>query len=148
MKEIIFNRPFAAGTETRYINEAIQSGLTAGNHQFSKRCNLFFKQKYGFTQNLLTTSCTDALEMAALLLEIKEGDEIIIPSFTFSSTANAFILKGAKIVFADSYPNNPNINPALLEELITPKTRAIVVVHYAGIACDMEAILTIAKNTS
>jgi len=146
MKEILFNRPFAAGTETMYINEAIQSGLTAGNHQFSKRCNLYFKQKYGFIQNLLTTSCTDALEMAALLLEIKEGDEVIIPSYTFSSTANAFILKGAHIVFADSYPTNPNINATTIEALITPKTKAIVVVHYAGLACDMDVILAIAKK--
>lgn len=146
MKEILFNKPYSTGTETIYINQAIQSGLTSGNHHFSKQCNKFFKEKYHFKQNLLTTSCTDALEMTALLLEIKEGDEIIIPSYTFSSTANAFILKGAHIVFADSYSNNPNINPAAIEELITPKTKAIVVVHYAGIACDMDIILAIAKK--
>ncbi len=146
MKEILFNKPQIVGKELSYINQAIQSGSTSGNHQFTKKCNLFFKQKYQFTQNLLTTSCTDALEMAALLLEIKEGDEIIIPSYTFSSTANAFILKGANIVFADSYPNNPNINADTIEALITPKTKAIVVVHYAGLACDMDAILSIAKK--
>lgn len=146
MKEILFNKPYIVGTETNYINQAIQSGLTSGNHQFSKKCSQFFGQKYQFNHNLLTTSCTDALEMTALLLKIKEGDEIIIPSYTFSSTANAFILKGAHIVFADSYSDNPNINPAAIEKLITPKTKAIVVVHYAGIACDMDTILAIAKK--
>jgi len=146
MKEILFNKPHIVGNEISYINEAIQSGLTSGNHQFTKRCNLFFKQKYQFKQNLLTTSCTDALEMAALLLEIKEGDEIIIPSYTFSSTANAFILKGANIVFADSYTKNPNIDVKTIEALITPKTKAIVVVHYAGIACDMDKIKQIANQ--
>jgi len=146
MKEILFNQPYIVGTETNYINKAIQSGSTSGNHHFTKQCNLFFKEKYHFKQNLLTTSCTDALEMAALLLEIKKGDEIIIPSYTFSSTANAFILKGAHIVFADSYSNNPNINADTIEVLITPKTKAIVVVHYAGLACNMNKLKEIANK--
>lgn len=146
MKEILFNKPHRVGTETSYINEVIQSGLTSGNHQFSKRCSHFFRQKYDFEQNLLTTSCTDALEMTALLLDIKQGDEIIIPSYTFSSTANAFILKGAHIIFADSCANNPNINASSIEALISSKTKAIVVVHYAGIACDMDKIRKIANQ--
>lgn len=146
MSEISFNKPFITGNETTYINEAITAGLTCGNHTYTKLCQQFFDQKYGFKQNWLTTSCTDALEMTALLLEIKAGDEVIIPSYTFSSTANAFILKGAKVVFADSYTTNPNINPASIEELITPKTKAIVVVHYAGIACDMDKIISIANR--
>ncbi len=118
----------------------------SGNGAYTQKCHRFFEDKYGFQKVLLTTSCTAALEMAALLMEIKEGDEIIVPSFTFVSTANAFVLRGANIVFADSSSRNPNIDVSRLETLITPKTRAIVVVHYAGVACDMEALVELAHK--
>jgi dTDP-4-amino-4,6-dideoxygalactose transaminase len=108
----------------------------------------FFEQRYGFGKCLLTSSCTDALEMAAILLDIQPGDEVIMPSYTFVSTANAFVLRGAKIVFADSGPDHPNIDATQLESLITPKTKAIVVVHYAGMACDMAAIMDSPKGCS
>ncbi len=145
---IPFNKPFLTGKETAYIEQAVNSGKISGNGDFTKKCHKFFEQTYNFKKCLLTTSCTDALEMAALLINIKEGDEVIMPSFTFVSTANAFVLRGAHIVFADSYPENPNIDPSQLEALITPKTRAIVVVHYAGIACDMDYIMKLAKQHS
>jgi len=146
--KIPFNRPFLTGKETTYIEQAVNSGKISGNGEFTKRCHQFFEQKYGFKKCLLTTSCTDALEMAAILIDIKAGDEVILPSFTFVSSANAFILRGATIVFADSYQDNPNLDPSLLENLITSKTRAIVVVHYAGIACDMDVIMEIAERHS
>jgi len=146
--KIPFNKPFLTGKETQYIEQAVNSGKISGNGAFTKECHRFFEQRYGFKKCLLTTSCTDALEMAAILIDIKLGDEIIIPSFTFVSSANAFVLRGAKIVFADSSIENPNIDPAQLERLITPKTKAIVVVHYAGIACDMDSIMEIANRNS
>ena len=144
--KIPFNKPFLTGKETYYIEQAVTAGKISGNGEFTKRCHNFFEQKYGFKKCLLTTSCTDALEMAAILIEIKPGDEVIIPSFTFVSTANAFILRGAKIVFVDCCADNPNLDPSQLEELITSKTKAIVVVHYAGIACDMDLIMGIAEK--
>jgi len=144
--KIPFNKPFLTGKETYYIEQAVTAGKISGNGEFTKRCHNFFEQKYGFKKCLLTTSCTDALEMAAILIEIKPGDEVIIPSFTFVSTANAFILRGAKIVFVDCCTDNPNLDPSQLEELITSKTKAIVVVHYAGIACDMDLIMGIAEK--
>lgn len=144
--KIPFNKPFLTGKETYYIEQAVTAGKISGNGEFTKRCHNFFEQKYGFKKSLLTTSCTDALEMAAILIEIKPGDEVIIPSFTFVSTANAFILRGAKIVFVDCCTDNPNLDPSQLEELITSKTKAIVVVHYAGIACDMDLIMGIAEK--
>src|SRR5690606_35795229 len=113
---------------------------------FTKKCHEFFEERFGFNKALLTTSCTDALEMAAILLNITEGDEVILPSFTFVSTANAFALRGAKLVFIDSCDDNPNLNPDLIEELITPRTKAIVVVHYAGVACDMDKITSVANQ--
>ncbi len=143
---IPFNKPFSTGKEIKYIREALQSGKISGDGNFTKKCNALFKEKFGFENVLLTTSCTDALEMAAILLDIKEGDEVIMPSFTFVSTANAFVLRGAKIVFADSNLHNPNIDAFQLENLITDKTKAIVVVHYSGIACDMDKILEIADK--
>jgi dTDP-4-amino-4,6-dideoxygalactose transaminase len=143
---IPFNKPYLTGKEAHYLYEAVSSGKISGNGLFTKRCHQFFEQRYGFHKTLLTTSCTDALEMAALLLRIQQGDEIIMPSYTFVSTANAFVLRGAKIIFADSYPNNPNIDPTQIEALITPKTKAIVVVHYAGIACDMDAIMRLSRQ--
>jgi len=143
---ISFNKPFFTGNETNYIQQAVASMKISGDGMFTKKCHSFFENKYGFKKALLTTSCSDALEMCALLIDTKEGDEIIIPSFTFVSTANAFVLRGAKIVFADSENQTPNINVAELEKLITPKTKSIVCVHYAGIACDMDALLNLCEK--
>jgi dTDP-4-amino-4,6-dideoxygalactose transaminase len=146
MIEIPFNKPYLSGEELIYISESISSGKISGDGIFSKKCQLFFENKYGFGKSLLTTSCTDALEMSAILLNIMPGDEVIVPSFTFVTTASAFVLRGAKIVFVDSQKNNPNINVSQIEALITKKTKAIVVVHYAGVACDMDPILALAKK--
>lgn len=143
---IPFNKPFIIGKEIEYIKEAVASGKISGDGMFTKKCHQFFESRYGFKKCLLTTSCTDALEMAAILCNIEPGDEVIAPSYTFVSTVNAFVLRGAKIIFADSEINNPNINISDIEKLITPKTKAIVVVHYAGIACDMDAVSEIAKK--
>jgi dTDP-4-amino-4,6-dideoxygalactose transaminase len=141
---IPFNKPYLTGAETRYIAQAVKSGKISGNGMFTQKCHKFFKEQFGFTKCLLTTSCTDALEMAAILLNIGPNDEVIMPSYTFVSTANAFVLRGAKIVFADSRPDHPGINEDKIEELITPKTKAIVPVHYGGIACNMDKIMDIA----
>ena len=143
---INFNKPYFTGKETEYIQQAVQSGKISGDGMFTKKCHQFFESKYGFKKCLLTTSCTDALEMAAILIDIQEGDEVIMPSFTFVSTANAFVLRGANIIFADSYFDNPNIDADAIEQLITPKTKAIVVVHYAGMACDMDKIIELANK--
>ena len=143
---IPFNKPFLTGKETTYIKEAVESGKISGDGIFTKRCHEFFESKYGFKKVLLTSSCTDALEMAALLLRTEPGDEIIAPSYTFVSTVNAFVLRGAKIVFADSSAESPNIDVTKIESLITPKTKAILPVHYAGIACDMDVIMDIANR--
>lgn len=143
---IPFNRPCISGNESKYITEVLRNRKLCGNGEFTKKCQAFFEQKYGFQKAILTTSCTDALEMCAMLADIKPGDEIIIPSYTFVSTALAFVREGAKIVFADSYADNPNIDHTKIEALITPKTKAIVPVHYAGIACEMESIMDIAKR--
>lgn len=143
---IPFNKPFLTGNETKYIEEAVRSGKISGNGDFTKKCQDFFESNYGFKKALLTTSCTDALEMCAMLANIGVDDEVIVPSYTFVSSAVAFVRQGAKIVFADSYTDNPNIDPSKLEELITTKTKAIVVVHYAGIACDMDAIMDLANK--
>ena len=144
--KIPFNKPFLTGNETKYIEEAVYSMKISGDGMFTKKCHTFFEEKYGFLKCLLTTSCTDALEMAAILIDIQAGDEVIMPSYTFVSTANAFVLRGAKIVFADSLPNHPNIDVSKIEALITPKTRAIVPVHYGGVACDMDEIMALAKK--
>ncbi|MEM8888917.1 MAG: dTDP-4-amino-4,6-dideoxygalactose transaminase [Bacteroidota bacterium] len=143
---IPFNKPYLTGKETTYITEAVYSGKISGNGFFTKKCHDFFHQRYGFKNCLLTNSCTDALEMTALLLDIEAGDEIIMPSYTFVSTANAFMLRGAKIVFADSQADHPNVDADKLESLITDKTKAIVVVHYAGMACDMDKIMGLAEK--
>lgn len=143
---IPFNKPFIIGNELKYIEEAVQSGKISGDGLFTKKCQQFFEEKYNFPKVLLTTSCTDALEMAAILCDIKEGDEVIVPSYTFVSSANAFALRGAKIVFVDSYADNPNIAPKEIEKHITSKTKVIVPVHYAGVACDMEAIMSLAEK--
>lgn len=144
--KIPFNKPFIIGNELKYIEEAVNSGKISGDGKFSKKCHSFFTERYGFKKVFLTTSCTDALEMSAILADIQPGDEVIIPSFTFVSTANAFALRGAKIVFADSGNLTPNIDAEKIEELITPKTKAVIVVHYAGIACNMEAIKKTAEK--
>ncbi len=145
---IPFNKPYLAGRELDYIAEAVASGWTAGNKTFTKKCHQWFEQRYGFPGCLLTTSCTDALEMAALLLDIQPGDEVILPAYTFVSTANAFALRGATLVFADSSPHHPNIDPDQLESLITDRTKAIVLVHYGGVACDMGRILELTNRYS
>ncbi len=143
---IPFNKPYLSGNELNYIQESVQSGKISGDGLFTKKCNDFFENKYGFKKVLLTTSCTHALEMAAILINIKKGDEVIMPSYTFVSTANAFVLRGAKIVFADSSFENPNMDVTKIESLITSRTKAIVPVHYAGIACDMDSIMELAKK--
>ena len=143
---IPFNKPFLTGKETHYIYEAVNSGKISGNGIFTKKCQQWFEEQYGFKKVLLTTSCTDALEMAAILANIQPGDEIIVPSYTFVSTAIAFVRQGATIIFADSYSNNPNIDADKIETLITPKTKAIVPVHYAGVACDMDKIMELASK--
>jgi dTDP-4-amino-4,6-dideoxygalactose transaminase len=143
---IPFNKPFLTGKETQYITDAVQSGKISGNGKYTQLVHSFFEQRYGFKKCLLTTSCTDALEMAALLVDIQPGDEVILPSYTFVSTANAFVLRGAQLVFADSLPDHPNMDTSKLEALITSKTKAIVPVHYAGDACDMETIMQLAAK--
>lgn len=143
---ITFNKPYLSGKELHYIQEAVASMKISGDGTFTKKCHQFFESKYGFKKVLLTTSCTDALEMAAILIDTKAGDEIIIPSYTFVSTANAFVLRGAKIVFTDSAAENPNMDVTAIEKLITPQTKAIVVVHYAGIACDMDKVMDLANK--
>lgn len=143
---IPFNKPYLAGKETDYIQDAVSTGKISGNGKYTKLCQDFFENKYGFKKCLLTTSCTDALEMCAILANIEKDDEVIVPSYTFVSTALAFVRQGAKIIFADSNSNNPNIDVDKLESLVTPRTKAIVPVHYAGIACDLEAILNLANK--
>jgi dTDP-4-amino-4,6-dideoxygalactose transaminase len=143
---IPFNKPYLTGKENDYIYEAVMSGKISGDGVFTRRCHQFFEQRFGFKKCLLTTSCTDALEMAALLINIQPGDEVIMPSYTFVSTANAFVLRGAKIVFADSRPDHPGMDESKVEALITPRTRAIVPVHYAGVACDMDVLMALAHK--
>ncbi|MBP5260412.1 MAG: dTDP-4-amino-4,6-dideoxygalactose transaminase, partial [Paludibacteraceae bacterium] len=143
---IPFNKPYLTGKETHYMYQAVQKGKLSGNGDFTKQCQRFFEEKYGFKKCLLTTSCTDALEMAAILCDLKPGDEVIVPSYTFVSSALAFVRAGAKIVFADSMQRNPNIDANLIESLITPRTKVIVPVHYAGVACDMDAIMAVAER--
>ena len=144
--KISFNKPYLSGDEASYIAEAVQSGKISGDGIFTKKCHSFFEDKYGFKKVLLTTSCTDALEMAAMLIDVQPGDEVIVPSFTFVSTANAFVLRGAKIVFVDSCQDQPNMDADKIEALITSKTKAIVPMHYAGFACDMNKIMAIANK--
>jgi len=134
------------GRETDYIRQAVESGKLSGNGEFTHRCQDFFQQRYGFRKCLLTTSCTDALEMAAILTGVGPGDEVIVPSYTFVSSALAFVRTGATIVFADSCADQPNIDAEKLEALITPRTKVIVPVHYAGCACDMDRIMAIAEK--
>lgn len=134
------------GKETEYIRQAVAGGKISGNGEFTKLCQSFFEERYGFRKCLLTTSCTDALEMAAILSGVGPGDEVIVPSYTFVSSALAFVRQGATIVFADSGAEEPNIDAQKIESLITPRTKVLVVVHYAGAACDMDAIMAIADR--
>jgi len=142
---IPFNKPFISGDEQIYMAQALANRKLSGDGAFTKKCHAWFENRYQIKKALLTTSCTDALEMCAILLDIKPGDEVIVPSYTFVSTANAFVLRGATLKFADSLPNHPNIDPDEIARLISSRTRAIVVVHYAGIACDMDRILALAS---
>lgn len=144
--KIPYNKPFMSGQELTYIKQAVESGKISGDGMFSKKCHAFFEERYGFKKALLTTSCTDALEMAAILLNIEVGDEVIMPSYTFVSTANPFVLRGANIKFVDSLPNHPNMDVSKVEALITSKTKAIICVHYAGMACDMDALMAICEK--
>lgn len=143
---IPFNKPFIAGRELEYIAEAVGAGKLSGNGGFTKRCQGWFAERYGFGKCLLTTSCTDALEMAAMLCGVGPGDEVIMPSYTFVSTALAFVRQGAKVVFVDSGERHPNLDAGKVEELVTERTKVIVPVHYAGCACDIDAIMDIARR--
>lgn len=146
MNTIPFNKPHLTGKEAHYMYQAVYNGKLSGNGEFTKKCQRFFEERYGFKKCLLTTSGTDALEMCAMLCDLKPGDEVIIPSYTFVSTALAFLREGAKVVFADSMKRNPNLDAEVLESLITSRTKVIVPVHYAGVACDMDAIMSVAKK--
>ncbi len=143
-----FNKPYITGKEIQYILEAVQREKISGNGYYTQQCQNFLKRRYNVKKALLTSSCTDALEMAALLINAGPEDEIIMPSYTFVSTANAFALRGATIVFADSSAESPNIDVEKLESLITKRTKAIVVVHYAGFSCDLDKVLDIARKHS
>ena len=144
--KIPFNKPPYTGNEEKYVIESMKSSKISGDGEFTKKCHKWFEEKLNCKKALLTTSCTHALEMAAILLDIKEGDEVIMPSYTFVSTANAFVLRGAKIVFVDIRPDTMNIDETKIEEAITSKTKVIVPVHYAGVACEMDTIMDIAKR--
>jgi dTDP-4-amino-4,6-dideoxygalactose transaminase len=143
---IPFNRPYLTGNEFTHIQEAVAAGQLAGNGRFTKQCQGWLERLVGAPRVLLTQSCTAALEMAALLIDLQHGDEVIMPSFTFVSTANAFVLRGARPVFVDIRADTLNIDERLIESAITPRTRAIVVVHYAGVACEMDAVMDLAKR--
>jgi dTDP-4-amino-4,6-dideoxygalactose transaminase len=146
MKEIAFNRSSLQGRELDYIHETIGVGQVAGDQMFSRRCQKLLQSVLGAPNALVTTSCTHALEMAGMLLDVREGDEVIVPSFTFVSTANAFVLRGAKPVFCDIRADTLNLDETKLEALISPRTKAIVPVHYAGVGCEMDAIMEIANR--
>lgn len=145
-KNIPFNRLSLVGREMEYLQAAIESGHVSGDGLFTKRCHQFLEEKLGVSKALLTTSCTHALEMAAILLEIQPGDEVIVPDFTFVSTVNAFVLRGARPIFIDIHPDTLNLDETLLEGLITERTKAIVPVHYAGVGCEMDAIQALAAR--
>lgn len=146
MISIPFNKPYLTGKEAHYLYQAVLSGKVSGDGIFTKKCHSLFEERYGFKKSLLTTSCTDALEMAAILVNIEPGDEVIAPSYTFVSTVNAFVLRGAKIVFVDCLPDHPNMDVSQIEALITKKTKVIIPVHYAGIACNMALIMELAEK--
>jgi len=146
MNEIPFNKPTLIGTEMNYLARCIENAHTSGDGEFTKLCEKILEESLGAPKAFLTTSCTHALEMTALLLDVQPGDEVIFPSFTFSSTVNSYVLRGVHPIFADIRPDTLNIDEAQIEKLITSRTRAIVVVHYAGIACEMDKILQIAEK--
>ncbi|NMA19334.1 MAG: dTDP-4-amino-4,6-dideoxygalactose transaminase [Lentisphaerae bacterium] len=146
MAHIPFNKPFIVGKELYYIAQAVQQGHLAGDGSFTKKCNHWLEEHFGARKALLTHSCTAALEMAAILCDIQPGDEFIVPSFTFVSTVNAFVLRGGVPVFVDIRPDTLNLDENLIEAAITPKTKAIVPVHYAGVGCNMDAIMDIARR--
>lgn len=141
-----FNKPYLTGRELDYIRDSVEREKLSGNGFYTQQCQQFFINRYGFKKTLLTQSCTDALEMSALLLDVGPEDEIILPSFTFVSSANAFALRGAKLIFADSEKNNPNIDIDHVRQLITNKTKAVVAVHYAGVACNMKPLMGLAAQ--
>lgn len=143
---IDFNKPPYMGKELIYIEEAIKNNKICGDGEFTKKCNTWIEEKTGITKALLTTSCTHAIEMAAILAEVSSGDEVIMPSYTFVSTADAFVMRGAKVVFVDIRPDTMNIDERLIENAITEKTKAIVPVHYAGISCEMNLIMKLAEK--
>lgn len=143
---IPFNKPAYIGTEEHYVSEVLQSGHQSGDGNFTQKCSAILEQALGVEKVLLTTSCTHALEMAAILLDIQPGDEVIIPAFTFVSTVNAFVLRGAKPIFVDIHPDTLNLDEEQLERHITPQTRAVVPVHYAGVGCDMDRIEEISQK--
>lgn len=146
MKQIPFNQPALVGSELGYMQQAMASGRLSGDGDFTRRCESWFEQQCGTVRALLTPSCTASLEMAAILLDIQAGDEVIMPSYTFVSTANAFALRGAKIVFVDVRPDTMNMDEGLIEAAITPRTKAIVPVHYAGVACEMDTMMALAEK--
>ncbi|MDR1115196.1 MAG: dTDP-4-amino-4,6-dideoxygalactose transaminase [Tannerella sp.] len=143
---IHFNKPYLTGKEAHYMYQAVYSGKISGNGIFTQKCQNYFQERYGFKKCLLTTSCTDALEMCAILCNIQPGDEVIVPSYTFVSSALAFVRQGAKIIFVDSMKQHPCMDADIVESLITPRTKVIVAVHYAGVACDMDKITDIANR--
>ncbi|MFB6258226.1 MAG: dTDP-4-amino-4,6-dideoxygalactose transaminase [Flavobacteriales bacterium] len=143
---IRFNKPYQTGRELEYIRDALERGRLAGNGHYTQKCHAFFEERYGLPKVLLTTNGTHAMEMSSILMGIREGDEVIMPSFTFVSTANAFVLRGAKLVFADSRPGHPNMDLEGVEKLITKRTKAIVLVHYGGMACDMDRALELTEK--
>jgi dTDP-4-amino-4,6-dideoxygalactose transaminase len=143
---IPFNKPYLTGKEMHYMYQAVYSGKISGNGSFTKKCQQFLEDRYGFKKALLTTSCTDALEMCAMLANVGKDDEVIMPSYTFVSTALAFVRQGAKIIFIDSRKDHPGMDEDLIEKFVTSKTRAIVPVHYAGVACDMDKIVSVANK--
>src|ERR1044072_4739898 len=144
--KVDFNRPTIVGNEFEYMKQAVENGHISGDGLFTKKCHAFLEEKLGTSKALLTTSCTHALEMSAIPLEIQPGDEVIIPDFTFVSTVNAFVLRGADPVFLDIRPHTLNIDESKLEGAITSKTKAIVPVHYAGVGCEMDSIMEIAAR--
>ncbi|MCK5535352.1 MAG: aminotransferase class I/II-fold pyridoxal phosphate-dependent enzyme, partial [Bacteroidales bacterium] len=143
---IPFNKPPLTGNEEQYVIASMQSSQISGDGPFTKKCHQWFEKTLPCKKSLLTTSCTHALEMAAILIDIQTGDEVIMPSYTFVSTANAFVLRGAKIIFVDIRPDTMNIDETLIENAITDKTKAIVPVHYAGVACEMDTIMSLADK--
>src|SRR4030067_74979 len=146
--KIPFNKLYYTGNGITYINDSMNNGKISGDGIYTKKCNEYFEKRYGFKRALLTTSCTYALELSSILINLKPDDEIIIPSYTFVSTVNPFLMRGAKIVFCDSEKTRPHVSPNEISRLINKKTKAIVIVHYAGIACDMEPILDLVKSNN